>query len=538
MERPCMAFVVLKRLQGLMLALPPDAMIEEYVLKAQQAGPNDLLGPSTLADVAGAAMDFAFPLADPMDVDIPVKVLLMDVSLDITPHLKQLADFQLDQIRAFAEDPGIVPRPAALVEEVDRWVSNSDANTRIGYYSAEEEHVPEVPPVEEEAQPSPKAPGVRARQRPGGTGGEGQAATPKKRHTVASLADGLEKVTAALPSIMQQLADLTQKVDSGSPTSRASALKQPLGSLVSTGSAKASAPLGSYLQQMPPPRSTAPRVVVSSAPKYIQGDAEELARDRLEGLGQDAVLGSSELTRAMLIQSQALNALVGQIAGSSSDPIHDLALSSAVSTRGAAGRARLQAELASQRALFYKSVMQSMARRMQPSLPADRPIAELQDRGVCATRYLERFGGFGRVKEYGHLAWHVALIMDHIQSESWEAVKDSTALLLVCLEQFALDQGKTDLGLLMTLAEEPPQGVFTNRSLAPGARQVAFAPLADQRWITTALQYIKELDTISSRRGEVAQPKNPPPAPNPKGGPKKKPKGAGKRQKDDEEAVE
>lgn len=31
----------------------------------------------------------------------------------------------------------------------------------------------------------------------------------------------------------------------------------------------------------------------------------------------------------------------------------------------------------------------------------------------------------------------------------------------------------------------------------------AFAPLADQRWVTVALAYLKELETISSKRVEM-----------------------------------
>lgn len=55
----------------------------------------------------------------------------------------------------------------------------------------------------------------------------------------------------------------------------------------------------------------------------------------------------SDLAKAVLEQSRALTALVGQMAQSSQDPMVDLSSSSSgVSTRGALGRAKLQAELA------------------------------------------------------------------------------------------------------------------------------------------------------------------------------------------------
>ena len=99
--------------------------------------------------------------------------------------------------------------------------------------------------------------------------------------------------------------------------------------------------------------------------------------------------------------------------------------------------------------------------------------------------------------------WQVSVILDHLQAENW-AAKDAGALLAVCLEQTALDNGQMDVGLLLALVEDPPAALFSNRAVAPLSRGRAFAPMAEQRWITTALSYIKELDTISSRRSDLA----------------------------------
>ena len=61
------------------------------------------------------------------------------------------------------------------------------------------------------------------------------------------------------------------------------------------------------------------------------------------------------------------------------------------------------------------------------------------------------------------MMWQVAMIMDYLQCENWEAARDATALLAVCLEQTALDSSM-DMGLLLSLTEDPPSGLFTNRS--------------------------------------------------------------------------
>ena len=41
--------------------------------------------------------------------------------------------------------------------------------------------------------------------------------------------------------------------------------------------------------------------------------------------------------------------------------------------------------------------------------------------------------------------------------------------------------------------------------MAVGGRARAFAPLADQRWITTSLAYLRELDVISQRRADALE---------------------------------
>ena len=209
-----------------------------------------------------------------------------------------------------------------------------------------------------------------------------------------------------------------------------------------------------------------------------------------------------DLARAVLAQSTALTALVGQLA-QGGDAVGDLSssLTSGLSTKGAAGRARLQQELALHKGVFFKSVIQAMSRSMHPSYSADAEPSLLMERGVSATE-MERFGGYGRTRDIGQIAWQVALIMDHLQQGNMPAARDATALLSVCLEQTALDSGRMDVALLLALTEDPPASVFANRTLAAGSRARAFAPTADQRWITTALSYLRELDLIMIRRTE------------------------------------
>ena len=100
--------------------------------------------------------------------------------------------------------------------------------------------------------------------------------------------------------------------------------------------------------------------------------------------------------------------------------------------------------LAFHRGTFYQAVLSAMARRMQPARPAEAPPSDLLTRGVTATAYMEGFGGYGRCRDIGQIMWMVSMIMDHLQAENRGALQDAVALLMVCLEQTSLDNGRMD----------------------------------------------------------------------------------------------
>ena len=83
-------------------------------------------------------------------------------------------------------------------------------------------------------------------------------------------------------------------------------------------------------------------------------------------------------------------------------------------------------------------------------------------------------------------------------------------------DQLVLDQGSTALAWLLTLQHDPPQALFSEAVAAPATGVQPFSPLADQKWITSALGYLREMDLIASRRAESKQkPKKPPGLPPP-----------------------
>ncbi|CAE7435814.1 unnamed protein product [Symbiodinium microadriaticum] len=80
------------------------------------------------------------------------------------------------------------------------------------------------------------------------------------------------------------------------------------------------------------------------------------------------------------------------------------------------------------------------------------------------------------------------------------------------VDQVNADGGKHDLAFLFSLQPDPPAAVFVNHSSLPTAALRPFSPLADARLVASTLAYVKEIETLSSRRLEY-------------GGPPKKPGG-------------
>lgn len=123
----------------------------------------------------------------------------------------------------------------------------------------------------------------------------------------------------------------------------------------------------------------------------------------------------------------------------------------------------------------------------------------------------------------------LAFVVDQALKGDMDGLREHLALMVVAMEQYAMD-GRWDMAFLLTLMEDPPPQMFGFRSNAipSTGRLRAFAPLCPQRWATMSLAHMKELDFIQNRRTEQSKkepnPAQPPPQ-NPGGKrPKKFPK--------------
>ena len=540
-EPEAAVLVVLKRPGGFM-AVPVGFMPEEVLANGNMDPPPGVVGPSTVFRLPGMVIENG--------VLAPTGSLMSVVVVDLDESV--VGNFRLtDANEAYPftfdiEQPFAIPHPQLLITSAREWAEDNGETSHRAYFSAEGDIADGLGMEPEElAEDPPQTPKpVSRRKAKVPVPGPERPTAGAKRPTVATLASSMEQLlmmnqgfTKNLESLTQRQIELEKRVAVPVlPTAPNAALHQPISSALMPQTSS----LGTIAQQLgTPARTLAPSAPgLLGSPLVRPTDLQELEDEKREGARSSS---TDPLAQAVLAQSQALTALVAQIAQQSGDPLLELSATGASpGTRGAQGRARLQAELAAQKGTFFTSVLAAMSRRMSPTLSPEGSPQELMDRGICGTRYLERFGGYGRVRELGCLQHQVMSIMDCLQTQNWQAVRDQTALLAVTLDQAALDSGKFDLAQLLCLQEEPPSTVFTARQGNILAKPRAFSPLADQKWITVALAYIKELDVITSKRLELTSQNKQgafgsssladtsPGQPKAKPAPKKKQKGGGK----------
>ena len=535
----CFALCLMRREGGVLLALPLEALPGELRDAGNLETATGIFGPSTELEVASVILDNGTISS----TGEKITVVVVDCSEQVVDYLSlpgvmDEVDYGFD-----ADQPFALPSPEETLLKTTLWISNA-SQPRTAFYSAES-----APPSAEEVDVTPtkrsKAKDGNGLPMGNAKGAAKQKAKgPPKRHTTASLAASMDALMQTIPNLTSQMQTLhdrqskfEEKLAGGGPTMR-SQLAMPLSSMLQTPPRTQMSEVANRLS--PPPRTVAAPALGLLAPLAEKPEMiKELEGEKLvEGIPDQV-----SLARAVLAQSQALTTLVSQIASASSDPMGDLASSSsATGTRGAQGRARLQAELALHKGTFFTAVTQAMARRMAPTSNAEITPMEMVNRGITGTRYLERFGGYGRMREWGQIQYQIMTALDYLMEDNIGAVKDTIALLAVTLEQGVLDGGRLEIASLLCLQEDVPSGVFMNRQLTATSRSRSFSPLADQRWITCALAYLKEMDVISTKRQEFAAGGKPSlsstsevdPKPKVKSAPKKKwkPKGGGKEEEE------
>ena len=480
----CLAYCIMKRPSGFLLCVPEGFLAAEELDQGQQAEEAEGIGPSFAVSAPAVRLNHDGEWISP-----PEQELVHAVVVDLAAHMSAQvspADFAVQGLYAFKdEDPRAFPLAAEVLRQAKDWLATTEGlpQDRSGYQTAQS--APEGP--------APAGPKERAKA---------------KRPTVQQLA-------AQQAQMMELITTVVSRLDSLAPKAADHVLEAPAAAPLPAATVPLQAALQRPLASVLPPAQTVPKnlaAILGPPPPVRQqplAAVTQLDKDeeaaKCIGSGELPAGGpeGSVLTSAVLAQSQALCALVSQLSAGSSDPLLEISSGQASSVRGSVGRAKLQAELGQRTGAFASKIRENMERRMDPTklLPQGQ---------VSYMRYLERHGSFAGQTLLGMIAWQVAQSLDLLQADSLDGARDVLSLLLLMLEQCAQDNGDSTLGWLLTLQADPPLGLFQQPTSLPGSSLQTFSSLAEQRWITVALAFVKELETISVRRAEAAPKQKPP----------------------------
>eukprot|EP00438_Fugacium_kawagutii_P033656 Skav204053 [mRNA] locus=scaffold3:301963:308610:- [translate_table: standard] len=503
---------------GGFLAAIPSAFIEQAEVMNSMSDEDDaVVGPIHYFYVQG--------LRDTEDgqeiAGEELSVLVVDLGVVALQFLELLNEEDLEDpnMVMFGSGRGIWPDHDALLGAVEEWIA-ANAGNRAAFYSAVEEL------AEEDAQEAveDETPAPAARELPPPDGRRRREPKAKARVTTASLAEQLASLVQVVTTTSQQMQALRQEQDAIKQSmveANARPPVRPSQMPVSGAVAKLAMTMGS------PPRTRVP------PPKLPGGPQMQQAPDPLltvqETAEEKSPLASDPMAQALLEQSKALTSLVQHL--SVGDPLlegQSSSSSSSLGVRGSAGREQLQRELAERSGNFFLKVLQNAVRRLKPASRLPTSIADVASSDFSMIQYLERFGGYGASKDLGLVQYALAHVCDALVHNDLTGAQEHLALLMIGVEQAAMDGGRWELAYRLMLLEEPPSQLWSYRNTSFDPKLKAFSPLCPQRWTTIALAYSKEIDYIQAKRAEVAAAPKAPAAPGqpqptqPAASPKKK----------------
>ena len=484
----CFALPVLSRTGGLLLCVPRGCLSEELLV--------DMMATEDSSFMIGSSKGITVSLVEeggdgqPVLVGAQSNCLIVDFSNDVLPSLHDYDPAVEEVVVGFSETyPGAIPMHSELLLLAQEWVASQGVE-RVNFYSAQEE-----PSGEPLMKSSPK-----------------KAAVPKRvtnaqvLEQVAALVSQV-KVLAARQDQMERDGTGHAKVVSGHASSSI-AVVPPVSAGLQAGQGvapPAPVPFAKVAKLIgPPPKIRPPQTAPAESallPQVPVPDPEQT--------------GEVGIAQAISQQSTAITALVAHLT-SGSDPLAELQVGGGTfgSTKGVQRREKMQADLAAGTSQYYLAMMQQVHRRLFPAMTVPKDVSQLQH--LSFLTYMKETGGYKACRETGLVMWLLGHIIDAASQEDLHQVRERLALLAISLEQSAVDRGDWQIAYLLSLAEDPPLSIYQDKTsiISPYGRP--FASLVPSAWSAVVLAYVKELEVLTSKKGEATSPKK---AANPKADP-------------------
>ena len=168
--------------------------------------------------------------------------------------------------------------------------------------------------------------------------------------------------------------------------------------------------------------------------------------------------------------------------------------------------------------LIERLMMEDMLSR---TIAPGMPMSEL-----CARAWVEHRSRIGAYRVSAHAAWAAAGILDDLIQGSPQAARAKAALLLLQLDQSAIDKGSWTLAGELSLETAPPFASLSQHvGPAISEGESPYSRLLDPRWSEIALAYLRDTeDYLTKRRGLNKKPTPEDDLPSPKRRPQPKSK--------------
>ena len=174
--------------------------------------------------------------------------------------------------------------------------------------------------------------------------------------------------------------------------------------------------------------------------------------------------------------------------------------------------------------LVEKLMMEDLLSR---TLASGMPEAEL-----CARAWVEHRSRIGSFRSAAHSSWGVAGILDDLIRGRNASARARACLLLLQLDQAAVDRGSWVLAAELSLEAGPPLATLgLHQGPAVSEGEAPYSKLLDPRWAEIALAHLRETEEYVSKRRSLGAKKGAleDADPKPKPSPKAKNKGGGQQ---------
>ena len=225
-------------------------------------------------------------------------------------------------------------------------------------------------------------------------------------------------------------------------------------------------------------------------------DAEEA--DANEDVGDEG----SALARVLSQQTKLLAALVSSTTKKASDPLSILGgggtdeETKVPGIRGMAARQLLKDQIHKDPLKVYHKVRERLAQARRKG-----STAALEPRDMFY--HFQDVVPLGHYKTLTYFAFLLCDAWEAMEQGRSEEVMSLISLSLVFAEQVANEGGATRLGWLLTFRDDPPFSLVEQRR-APRS-EVPHGLLADPRWVTANLAYLKDVESIQDRTAKSHQ---------------------------------